>query len=139
MTGKATILVVEDEVLVRHAVIEFLRDYDFHVLGAANGDEAVTVLSAGVAVDVVFSDVVMPGRLNGFALAQWIASNWPKVRVLLTSGYAGMEQRASDLAADVRVLDKPYRLSGPVAAHQQSGRAVRPRLRQSAVRMDQSR
>lgn len=108
MTGKATILVVEDEVLVRHAVIEFLRDYDFHVLGAANGDEAVTVLSAGVAVDVVFSDVVMPGRLNGFALAQWIASNRPKVRVLLTSGYAGMEQRASDLAADVRVLDKPY-------------------------------
>jgi CheY-like chemotaxis protein len=105
--AKATILVVEDEVLVRHAVTEFLRDYGFRVLGAVNGEEAVTVLSADVAVDVVFSDVVMPGKLNGFALARWTAAHRPKIRVLLTSGYAGMEQRAGDLGADVQLLDKP--------------------------------
>jgi|SRR5579871_1448657 len=107
-TAKSTILVVEDDVLVRHAVTEFLRDSGFRVLGAVNGEEAVTVLSADVQVDAVFSDVIMPGRLNGFALAGWMKTNRPNIPVLLTSGYAGMERRAAQLGTEVPVLDKPY-------------------------------
>jgi CheY-like chemotaxis protein len=84
-----TVLVVEDEVLVRLAVARYLRGRGFQVLEAANGAEAVAILSADIAVDVVCSHVQMPGDLNGFALARWVRCNRPSVQTLLTSGHVG--------------------------------------------------
>ncbi|MEA2816833.1 MAG: hypothetical protein QOI93_4534, partial [Rhodospirillaceae bacterium] len=61
-----TILVVEDEILVRTVIAAYLRDCGFDVVEAGNADEAVRVLEAGIRIDIVFSDVNMPGSLDGF-------------------------------------------------------------------------
>ena len=95
-----TVLVVEDEVLVRLAVARYLRGRGFQVLEAANGAEAVAILSADIAVDVVCSHVQMPGDLNGFALARWVRCNRPSVQTLLTSGHVGED--------DPMPLHQPY-------------------------------
>ena len=105
---RPVILVVDDEVLLRCAVAEYLRDCGFHVLEAASGAEAVAVLSADVVVDMVFSDVQMPGELNGYALAQWVRTNRPGIHVLLTSGYPGQAKLAAGASADWTLLIKPY-------------------------------
>ena len=103
------ILVVEDEVLVRLAIADYLRDCGYRVLEAASGDEAVSVLaSADLAVDVVFSDVQMPGTRDGFALAHWVRKNRPGVRVVLTSGWAGAAAKAGELCHDGPMVTKPY-------------------------------
>src|SRR4051794_20373932 len=77
------ILVVEDEELVRLSAAEYPRFSDFQVVEAATGDEAVALLSSGLAVDLVFSDVRMPGRLDGYGLARWLSKHRPALPVLL--------------------------------------------------------
>lgn len=101
------ILLVEDEELVRLSAAEFLRFSDFQVIEAANADEAIQLLSSGADVDLVFSDVRMPGRLDGFDLAAWLATHRPALPVLLTSGYAGL-MREPDRS--LPMLPKPYSL-----------------------------
>lgn len=103
------ILVVDDDVLIRLAIAEYLRECGFHVFEAADGAEAVTILNAAeLAVDLVFSDVQMP-RMDGFALAQWVQAHRPDTRVLLTSGDPGsVAQRANDLCQIGPVVPKPY-------------------------------
>lgn len=81
-----TILVVEDDVLLRLAAADHFRDAGFVVIEAANGDEAKAVLEAEVAVDLVFSDINMDGGIDGVVLAQWIGTHNPDVLVVLTSG-----------------------------------------------------
>lgn len=103
------ILVVDDEVLIRMAVAEYLRECGFHVFEAADGEEAVTVLTAtDTAIDLVFSDVQMPG-MDGFSLARWIREHRPGVQVLLTSGNpTSIAQKATDLCHLGPVEPKPY-------------------------------
>ena len=81
-----TVLVVEDEVLIRMSTADYLRGCGYHIIEVGSGDEAVAVLKTDVRIDVVFTDVSMPGNLNGFGLAQWVRSERPGVRVILTSG-----------------------------------------------------
>ncbi len=94
----SVILVVEDEDLVRQSTADFLRMSDFGVVEAPTADAAIELLTAGAAVDLVFSDVRMPGRHNGFELADWINAHHPALPVLLTSGYAG-ERSAQSVPA----------------------------------------
>jgi CheY-like chemotaxis protein len=103
-----TILVVEDEALVLLAVGEFLRESGYRVLEAANGDEAVAILQRGEPADVVFSDVRMPGKLNGFGLARWVRDNRPDLRMLLMSGYTGLAKPADGVDEDGEILEKPF-------------------------------
>ncbi|MBS0638389.1 MAG: response regulator [Proteobacteria bacterium] len=105
----AVILVVDDEALVRLTVTEYLRASGFEIIEAASGDEAAMLLAGGVAVDLVFSDVRMPGRLDGFGLARWVYNHRPDVPVLLTSGYSGAVSEAASQLAHVPLLAKPYR------------------------------
>src|SRR5262249_60223603 len=70
--GAHCILFVEDEVLIRMAVADYLRDCGYRVIEAGNADEAIKVLCSNESVDVVCSDVQMPGSMDGFGLAQWI-------------------------------------------------------------------
>jgi CheY-like chemotaxis protein len=72
-----TVLVVEDEVLIRMATAEYLRGCGYRVVEVGSGDEAVAVLETDIRVDVVFTDVTMPGALNGFGLAQWVRRERP--------------------------------------------------------------
>jgi CheY-like chemotaxis protein len=104
----STILIVEDEILIRLTVADYLRECGFHVLEASNADEAVRVLEAEVEVDIVFSDIQMPGSMDGFALAQWIRQHHPRVRVLLTSGLGRTTVVARDLCDESPLMPKPY-------------------------------
>jgi DNA-binding NtrC family response regulator len=103
-----TILVVEDDVLVRMPIAQYLRDCGYRVIEAVNADEAMAVLShQETAVDVVFSDIEMPGSVDGFGLAKWIREHRPGLDVLL----AGTVPRAVESAKDLceqGPIPKPY-------------------------------
>lgn len=99
---------VDDEVLIRIAISEYLRECGFCVVEARNGDEAILVLQAGVAIDVVFADVQMPGERDGIDLAQWVRRERPDVKVILTSGVARAARQAERLCADAPLIAKPY-------------------------------
>jgi CheY-like chemotaxis protein len=80
------VLLVEDEPLVRLVVADILLEADFRVIEAANPDEALTVLQAGVEVDVLLSDVEMPSDFNGYELARQVHAGWPATQILMMSG-----------------------------------------------------
>lgn len=103
-----TVLVVEDEVLIRMAIADYLRACGYHVLEANDAAEAKRVLDATAPIDVVFSDVQMPGAADGFALARWVRAHHPQVRVILTSGLPGAADKAADLCHDGPLVGKPY-------------------------------
>jgi len=104
----AIILVVEDEILIRAAVAEYLRRSGYTVVEAADAAEAVEVFACGEPIDLVLCDVEMPGTMNGLGLARWIDRRHPSLPVLLTSGRrvavsTGKKPRQLFIA-------KPYRL-----------------------------
>ncbi len=103
-----TILVVEDEVLIRLNIADYLRDCGYRVLEAGAAQEAIDIIAGGAAVDLVFSDVQMPGDIDGFGLAQWIRKTHPEIHVVLTSGYARAAEKAAELCEDGPLLGKPY-------------------------------
>jgi CheY-like chemotaxis protein len=110
-----TVLVVEDEVLIRLVAAEYLRECGYRVHEAANAGEAIAVLqSPDVSVDIVFSDVQMPGEMDGFELARRVRAHHPGMRVILTSGV----ERSADIAATLceagALLEKPYEPQGVV-------------------------
>jgi DNA-binding response OmpR family regulator len=108
-TKPATILVVEDEVLIRLVIAEYLRECGYKVHEAAHADEAVAVLqSPDVWVDIVFSDVLMPGTMDGFGLARWIRENRPETQVILTAGIDRSADIAGMLCEAGPLLEKPY-------------------------------
>ena len=111
----ATILVVEDEVLVRLVIAEYLRECGYKVHEAAHADEAIAVLQAPeVSIDIVFSDVVMPGIMDGFGLARWVHDNRPEVEVILTSSIDRSADIAGTLCEAGPLLEKPYEPHGVV-------------------------
>ena len=85
--GSETVLVVEDDALVRGYVVAQLKSLGYHTITAANGPDALALLNQGVAFDVLFTDVVMPGGMNGRELADAVTRRRPGVPVLYTSGY----------------------------------------------------
>ena len=99
------VLVVEDDVLLRALTVAYLEDCDFSVLQAETAEEAIRLLRANRRIGVVFSDVQMPGNMDGVDLAQWIGRELPQVKVLLTSGKVGHEQ-----VGKWPLLAKPYQL-----------------------------
>ena len=95
--------------LIRLAVSDYLRDCGYRVVETGSGDEAVTILTkTDVRIDVVFTDVSMPGGLNGFGLAQWMLRERLDVRVILTSGVTRTAEEARDLCAHGPFMAKPY-------------------------------
>lgn len=107
-----TILIVEDNDKVRKLSIERIRDLGFATLEASSGDQAYQMLKGGAQVDLVFSDLVMPGALNGYDLALKVTAEFPAIKLLLTSGYAS-DVITSGLSHDqpYDILHKPYRQS----------------------------
>jgi len=124
-----TIIVVDDEVLVRSAIAEYLRSCGYRVLEAAHSEEAKALLSDdGARVDIVLSAVSMREGIDGFALQRWIRENRPEVRVIL----AGTPTRTANVAADLcdsgPMLARPYdpqivldRIKRMLAARRSSG------------------
>jgi CheY-like chemotaxis protein len=106
-----TVLVVEDEVVVRLMIADYLRECGFKVVEASSADEALTVLKSGISVDLVFSDVQMPGAMDGFGLAGWIRQHRPGLKVILTSGRRNAAAEARELCYGGPLLEKPYNLT----------------------------
>jgi CheY-like chemotaxis protein len=104
-----TVLVVADEVLVRLAVSEYLRECGYNVIEASDAPQAIEVMTSGVIVDIAFSDIAMPGSLDGFGLAQWIRRERPDIKVVLTSGVARSAKAAGELCEEGPMLAKPYK------------------------------
>ena len=105
-----TVLAVEDEPALLSSVVESLTDLGYHVLAARDAAEALERLRGEGRIDVLFSDIVMPGGMNGVQLAVEAGRLRPGLRVLLTSGYAN-EALVGDhsVPTDVPILTKPYR------------------------------
>ena len=103
-----TVLIVEDEILARIVLAEHLRECGYRVLEAGNAAEAIMVLDSDYVVDVLFTDVNLPGDMNGFALARWARQRRPRLRSIITSGTERAAQEASDLCDDEPYLLKPY-------------------------------
>jgi CheY-like chemotaxis protein len=82
----STVLVIEDEILIRMVIVETLRDAGLCVVEAKTADEAMDYIRSGAAVDLLFSDVEMPGTMTGIGLAQKLRVEFPKIAVILTSG-----------------------------------------------------
>jgi signal transduction histidine kinase len=107
--GIASILVVEDEPDVRATTVALLENLGYITLEAGDPETALAILESGVNVDLLFTDVVMPGRLKAHELAEKARQLLPRVQVLFTSGYAeGNLAHEGRLPADVTLLHKPY-------------------------------
>lgn len=101
------VLVVENDVLVRATVAEYIRECGHKVYEAANANEALEILRAGHKVDVVLSDAKVSGEIDGFGLAQQVRQDFSSVEVILTSGLPMTAQKAGELC-DRAPLEKPY-------------------------------
>lgn len=106
-----TVLVVEDQVLTRMMVAEELRRRGFKVLEAQNAHEAVALLQSQIPVDLVFTDVRLPGSIDGLALSRLLRDTYPKLKVVVTSGDVAVDSRID--AADA-FFAKPYDLGGVI-------------------------
>jgi CheY-like chemotaxis protein len=103
---KPVILVVEDEVLVRMVAVSVAEESGFEVLSAATADEAIGILESRSDIQLVFTDVHMPGSMDGLRLAHAVRGRWPPVELLVTSALGNVT--AKDLPERGRFLPKPY-------------------------------
>ena len=102
------ILLVEDNDKVREATANRLESIGYAVLEAKTGPEAITLLESGEPIALVFSDIVMPGGMTGYDVAERVRSMKPDLKVLLTSGYSDTPLAVSEAARKIKVLAKPY-------------------------------
>jgi DNA-binding response OmpR family regulator len=103
------VLVVENDVLIRMPLAEYLRECGYRVFEAADVAEAKAVLNADTPVDLVFADANgPPGEENGFMLASWVRQHYPNIEVLLTSSIPNAAAKAGDLCEDLGLVAKPY-------------------------------
>jgi DNA-binding NtrC family response regulator len=108
VTGKTVVLIVDDEPLIMMSVADYMADSGFEPIEALTGDEALSILSARSDIDIVFTDVNMPGRLDGLALSHVIGDRWPVIHTVVTSGKVRPER--SELADHVVFIPRPYDL-----------------------------
>lgn len=103
---KTAILVVEDDALIRMLGVDILEEAGYEVREAGNADEAMAILSAHDDVRLLFSDIDMPGTMDGVGLARLVHERWPRIRLLLTSGHHRL--RSSALPDDGKFVRKPW-------------------------------
>jgi CheY-like chemotaxis protein len=105
-TNNPVVLIVEDEFLIRMAMAEAVRDAGFEVVEAGDAAGAIAILESRSDIQVVFTDIHMPGCMDGAMLAHTIRHRWPPVRVIATSGRVAVHKL--DLPAGILVFTKPY-------------------------------
>jgi CheY-like chemotaxis protein len=113
-TIRPVVLIVEDESLLRMNAAEMIGDAGFDVVEAANADEAIAILEARPDIHVVFTDIQMPGSMDGLKLAGFVRGRWPPIKIVATSGFVSVGK--DDLPEGSRFLAKPYRPAQIVAA-----------------------
>lgn len=104
--GKAVVLVVEDNAIILMGAVDLVLSAGYEALEAHDADEAIRVLESRDDVDLVFTDVQMPGTMDGVKLAHYIRDRWPPVKLIVASGAAILEE--SSLPRGSRFFSKPY-------------------------------
>jgi two-component system, response regulator PdtaR len=100
----ATVLVVEDEAIIRDMVSEFLEDAGYTVVVATNADHAISILEVRLDIHLVFTDIDMPGSMNGLKLAAAVRDRWPPIHIIITTG----KGRPREMPANALFISKPY-------------------------------
>jgi len=103
---RPVVLVVEDEFLVRMDAIEVIEGGGFEVVEAKNADDAIAILEQRNDIDLIFTDIDMPGSMDGLKLAHFVKDRWPPIKIIATSGHAKFT--ANDLPEGGRFMPKPY-------------------------------
>lgn len=106
VTERPVILVVEDEYFLRMNAVEMIEAAGYVVLEASNADEAIEILEHRDDIRVMFTDIQMPGSMDGLKLAQAVRGRWPPIEILATSGRVMLGEQ--DLPARGRFIPKPY-------------------------------
>lgn len=106
MASRMSVLVVEDEPLLRLDIIDILLDAGFMVYEASNALEAIKVLAQREDIGLVFTDVDMPGGMDGIELAAYVRDRWPPLKLIVTSGYRKVA--VGEIPNDSRFFSKPY-------------------------------
>ena len=100
------VLVVEDDWLLRLVAVEVVEDAGFVAIEAANADEAILILERRADIAVIFSDVDMPGTMDGLKLAHAVRHRWPPIKIIIVSGKTHLND--ADLPFDTQFFSKPY-------------------------------
>ena len=103
---RPVVLVVEDDPLLRLQAADIIEEAAFEVVEASNADEAIAILEARPDITVLFTDIQMPGSMNGLKLAAAVKGRWPPIKIVATSGL--VDVRPDDLPEGGRFLSKPY-------------------------------
>jgi len=128
------VLVVEDNAQVADVAVSMLAERGHTVVSSASASEALHVLEAGQSFDVILSDLVMPGEMNGFDLAQCVRDRWPTLPVLLATGYS--DQAARAIKAGFPLISKPYQPAALLLAVEGTASAAAvPTLPANVVRL----
>jgi DNA-binding NtrC family response regulator len=114
VTDQVAVLVVEDETLIRMDVVDQLEAEGFTIFEAANADQAIALLSAESTIQILFTDIDMPGGMDGLKLAAAVRDRWPPVKIIVTSGHRSVE--ITDLPSGSVFFSKPYHHAGVVAS-----------------------
>lgn len=104
--ARTAVLVVEDEPLMRMDIAGALEDGGFLVFEAANADEAIVILVDHAEIQALFTDIDMPGSMDGLKLAFVVRDRWPPIKIIVTSGHQSI--REESLPVDGRFFSKPY-------------------------------
>src|SRR5215208_3924491 len=103
---RPVVLVVEDEFLIRECAVEMINEAGFEAIEAANADEAIEILERRSDIRIVFTDVHMPGSIDGLRLAHAVRDRWPPVKLIVTSGRSIIPE--SELPSGGRFVRKPH-------------------------------
>src|SRR5258708_37190051 len=114
---KATVLVVEDEMLLRMRAVDIVEDAGFTPLEAVNGDDAFAILESRSDIDLLFTDIQMPGTMDGLKLAHAVHARWPSIKIMLVSGQVTPSE--TERPADSRFYGKPLEVKKMIAELQE--------------------
>src|SRR3981081_2677640 len=103
---RPVVLIVEDELLLRMNAVDMIAAAGFEAIEAANADEAIEILESRPDITVVFTDIQMPGSMDGLKLARAVRGRWPPIKIIATSGHVHIGE--TDLPEGGRFLPKPY-------------------------------
>src|SRR5436190_13920463 len=110
---KATVLIVEDEMLLRMRAVDIVEDAGFTPLEAVNADDALALLESRSDIELLFTDIQMPGTMNGLKLAHAVHERWPAIKIILVSGQVTPAE--ADRPTDSRFFGKPLEVQQMIA------------------------
>ena len=106
VSPRPVVLAVEDEPLILMIAVDMISDAGFDPVWATNADEAIEILESRNDIRVIFTDINMPGSMDGLKLARAVRGRWPPIKIIVTSGFSGGERKL--LPEGSQFIPKPY-------------------------------